>query len=48
MGNNNKGNLILEGLDPQQKAAVLQMDGRGTETPTDDVILDVFLRPAKF
>lgn len=27
---------------------VLKMDGRGTETPTDDVILDVFLRPAKF
>ena len=27
MDNNNKGNLILEGLDPQQKAAVLQMDG---------------------
>lgn len=27
---------------------VLKMDGRGTETLTDDVILDVFLRPAKF
>lgn len=27
---------------------VLKMDGRGTETPTDDIILDVFLRPAKF
>lgn len=27
---------------------VLKMDGRGTETPTDDVILDVLPRPAKF